>query len=267
MKKILFPTDFSKASNNAFAYASILAKELNAIIDIIHVYNIPFATSIVLPDEGADEMWEARRNSLYQKMDELEEMFPTSKVRIKKLKYGIFIDTEISDFATKGKYDLIVMGMKGTHNRIEKIMGTVTTNLMMKAPCPVLAIPEEALYEGINDVAFATDLQPGDDLPIEKAFEFAEDFGAELHFVYVDKLVRRPKEMMSKVGTDDDDILAYTKVTNPSVVEGLESYLEKSPMDILSLYIPKRRLWEKLFHHRTSKAMAYHTKIPLLVFR
>ncbi len=27
MKKILFPTDFSKTSNNAFAYASLLAED------------------------------------------------------------------------------------------------------------------------------------------------------------------------------------------------------------------------------------------------
>ncbi len=66
---------------------------------------------------------------------------------------------------------------------------------------------------------------------------------------------------------ENDDILEYTKVTNPSVVEGLESYLEQKPMDVLSLYIPKRRLWERLFHFRTSKSMAFHTKIPLLVFK
>jgi hypothetical protein len=50
------------------------------------------------------------------------------------------------------------MGMKGEHQRLDKWMGSVTTNLMMKAPCPVLAIPEKATYEGIKKITLATSL-------------------------------------------------------------------------------------------------------------
>src|SRR6187551_3307573 len=41
MQKILFPTDFSKASLNAFVYALSLAKNINAEIIILHVYELP----------------------------------------------------------------------------------------------------------------------------------------------------------------------------------------------------------------------------------
>ena len=186
-------------------------------------------------------------------------------VKEKKLIYGIFVATEITDYAKKGNYDMVVLGMKGEHNRIEKLMGTVTTDVMKKAPCPVLAVPENALFEGIKNIAFATDLNPNDEIPIEKAFDFSEDIGAELHFVYVDNIVYQKSKVMTKVGMADNPDLEYTKVINPSVVDGLQDYMEKNPMDILSLYIPQRKLWERLFPSTTTKAMAFQTDTPLLI--
>src|SRR5436190_22459853 len=41
MQKILFPTDFSKASLNAFTYALHLAKNIGAEIVVLHVYELP----------------------------------------------------------------------------------------------------------------------------------------------------------------------------------------------------------------------------------
>src|SRR4051812_7903078 len=45
MKKILFPTDFSKASCNAFVYALHLAEKVGAEIITLHVYQFPVLDS------------------------------------------------------------------------------------------------------------------------------------------------------------------------------------------------------------------------------
>jgi len=41
MKKILFPTDFSEASINAFIYALKLADSIKGEIITLHVYDLP----------------------------------------------------------------------------------------------------------------------------------------------------------------------------------------------------------------------------------
>src|SRR5690554_7801592 len=41
MIKILFPTDFSNAAENAFFYALQLTKKLNAKLVLAHVYELP----------------------------------------------------------------------------------------------------------------------------------------------------------------------------------------------------------------------------------
>src|SRR5690606_18432371 len=40
MMKILFPTDFSAAAENAYVYALKLADRLNATVTVLHVYEV-----------------------------------------------------------------------------------------------------------------------------------------------------------------------------------------------------------------------------------
>ena len=49
MKKILFPTDFSKTSTNAFLYALQLAKNIDAEVITLHVYALPAVDYIDVP--------------------------------------------------------------------------------------------------------------------------------------------------------------------------------------------------------------------------
>ena len=46
MKKILFPTDFSEVSKNAFIYALKLADSIDAEIITMHVYQLPQANYV-----------------------------------------------------------------------------------------------------------------------------------------------------------------------------------------------------------------------------
>ncbi len=49
MKKILFPTDFSNASEKAFDFAVSLAHEMDATIDIVNIYHLPFVDATNVP--------------------------------------------------------------------------------------------------------------------------------------------------------------------------------------------------------------------------
>ena len=49
MKKFLFATDFSEASENSFQYISELVKGRHIKIDIINVFDIPIAYSTQTP--------------------------------------------------------------------------------------------------------------------------------------------------------------------------------------------------------------------------
>lgn len=263
MQKILFPTDFSVPAQNALLYTINLAKELNATIDILHVSGIVF---LPRSDKDTEQLVDENTQEIQAKINNLVSFNSKNLIGKRKVVYGGFTAAEIADEAEEGNYDLIVMGMKGEHGRIDKWMGSVTTNLMIKAPCPVLAIPEKAVYQGIKKIALATVLPSSNNLPIQQVSAFAKALSSTLEFVTVDNIVRKAKEY--QVGQEKTNFFGidYTVITNPSIINGINDFVSKSKPDVLSLYMRKRTLLERLFHFSTSTEMAFHTMIPLFVF-
>lgn len=268
MKKILFPTDFSTAAENAFSYAISLAEEIDAKIDVVHIYHLPFVDATNVPPEYIEEMLAEKQNVVRAKLREFTEKHPSDRIDREMTVYGLFIPQEIKDLIEDNDYDLVVMGTKGEHHsQIEKIMGSVTTHTMMQAPCPVLAVPFDASWKDIRRIAYATNFEPKDTKAAGQLMNFASALAAEVHFVHI--------ETSPAIGKMEDYIsLAnypytftdFAIVNSPSVIEGVEHYVKDRKIDLLALFIPERRLWEKLFHNSFTKKMAFHSKMPILVF-
>lgn len=266
MKRILFPTDFSPTARNAFSYACALAAELGAKIDLLSIYHLPVADASSVPPEYIERMLEDKKHQLAIKMAEFLKICDPHSLGKTKIEYGIFVAQEIADIAREGRYDLIVMGTKGEHNAFEKILGSVTSNTMMQAPCPVLAVPEGAVYQPIRNIAYAADFNPGEDHAVQELLAIAEPFGALVHFVHVDTRTSVPAGELEPFHGSMRQFADFAVVSNASLQEGMDQFLHLHDIDLLALFIPRRRLWEKLFHSSFSKRMAFHTRVPLLIF-
>ena len=267
MNKILFPTDFSETADNAFEYALALAKDLAARVDLLNIYHLPFAAASDVPVEMIQKMLDEKKENVQEKLEGLVERYPSEHFGQTKAVNGVFISQEITDIAKNQLYELIVMGTKGEHNRIEKILGSITTHTMMQAPCPVLAVPEGVPYRKIRKIAYATDFHLSDEHAVEQLMSFAGTLKAEVHFVHV---TTDPEEgsMEDLVVVENHpfEFTYFTVVNNHSVMGGLDRYIQEKNVDMLALFIPRRRLWERLFHTSFTKRMTFHTKTPLLVF-
>ncbi len=269
MKKILFPTDFSLAAKKAFGFAVALARQMDAKIDVLNIYHLPFIDATNVPPEYVDEMLEEKRKVVKENLREFVKEQPASLIGELIASYGIFIPEEIKDLVKENKYDLIVMGTKGEHHsKLEKIMGSVTTHTMLQSDCPVLAVPEEARWDELNKIAFATDFEIKDYNAVNRLMDFAAMLAAEVHFVHV--------ETDPKIGQMEDCISLpnypfqfseFAVVNSPTVMEGIDKYIKEKRIDLLALFIPKRRLWERLFHTSFTKKMTFHSRTPLLVFQ
>ncbi len=269
MKKILFPTDFSKASQHALGYAVSLAKELDAVIDVASIYRLPYVDAANVPPEWITEMQEEKRKVVISHLDAFVSGQPEKRIGKRMAIYGIFIPQEIHDLVKAEGYDLVVMGTRGEHHtKSEKFIGSITTHTMMQAPCPVLAVPEEAKWNVPERIAFATDFGPRDEAAISQLMEFAAALAASVHFVHV--------ETAPGIGQMHDMIplenypfpfTEFAVVNSPAVMEGIDKYIKERKIDLLALFIPKRRLWERLFHSSFTKRMAFHSRTPLLVFK
>ena len=163
MRKILFPTDFSPASDNALEFALKLAEKLNATVDLMNVYHLPVADASSVPPEYIEKMLEDKKKLVEAKLESFVHGCNALHIGELKAVYGIFIYHEIADLARFGEYDLILMGTKGEHNPMDRLLGTVTTHTMLQAPCPVMAIPREASFRKIQHIAYATDFKITDE--------------------------------------------------------------------------------------------------------
>jgi len=147
-EKVLYSTDFSPLAEVALDYVKKLKEAGEREVVVIHVVD---DLSIELP-EGADLLNEKK---LYRILPEVDQEYVTSLVErleaIKKileseglsvklyLKYGN-IPKQIVEVAKKENVKLIVMGAHGKGLLTEILLGSVSTDVIRNADCPVLIV-------------------------------------------------------------------------------------------------------------------------------
>jgi nucleotide-binding universal stress UspA family protein len=133
ISKILYPTDFSSHSNQAYFHAVALAEKHNASLTIAFVYSSSFfGTGQNRGDAGGDrEYWR----------DQLEQIRPVDpRIPV----HHVFMEgdpaTEIVRYASEAGIDLIVMGTHGRTGLERLLMGSVAEKVMREARCSVLVV-------------------------------------------------------------------------------------------------------------------------------
>ena len=145
LKRILVPTDFSDASQNALRYAMAFAENFQAALDVLHVivdpYVIPPGGEGYLPPTDYPQQLErvARQH--------LDQWVPADwrkgrSVTLDCIHGAPFV--EIVRYARAQQSDLIVMGTHGRGVIAHILLGSVAERVVRKAPCPVLTVrPKE----------------------------------------------------------------------------------------------------------------------------
>lgn len=266
MKKILFPTDFSAASQNAFDYACLFAKKIGATIDILNIYHLPAFEVANIPPEYISRLNKEQEEEVNEQLKSLVADADASVIGKTEGVYGMFIPNEIALYAKEGNYDLIIIGTKGEHSEVEKYLGSVTTQTMLQANCPVLAVPEFAKYAPVKKIAYATDFSQNEQHFVAKLKKIAAILHAHACFVHIEANEHLEDESIIQKVEAMDGFDDFHVVESTSVMEGIDVFMKDQNVDWLSLYIPRRRLWERLFHSSFTKQMTFHSHRPLLVF-
>lgn len=280
IKSILFPTDFSETAQNAFRYALKFADFYGASVKILHVI-YPEAEPLDFPVVVA----QANRKKI-EVTEEVIKSFVEAGISQVLTSYS-FKNTPVIDSAIQvglpasligitceqEKMDLIIMGTSGEHSTLDKIFGSVTTNTLAHAPCPVLVVPEKALLEDTTKVGYATDLQEADPYHIWEIGELLKPFNPILSVVHVQE-----KKMENKpISVEDLEHffkgnapalqITYHSLSGKDVVNSLAEFAENFNLNLLVMHSPRRNFLERFFHKSITKKAAYYTKIPLLILK
>jgi nucleotide-binding universal stress UspA family protein len=149
--RILVPVDFSPCSRAALDYATKLAEQTHANVEVLYVEE---PTSYVGPDNLAFA-GEERPNPVESRnavVREIEGFLGPMKnqVRDVRVEPGAPGDV-IAAVAREGAFDLIVMGTHGRSGLSRLVVGSVAESVMRKAPVPVLTLkmPQREAREAI----------------------------------------------------------------------------------------------------------------------
>jgi nucleotide-binding universal stress UspA family protein len=136
-KTILFPTDFSTASDAAMVHAEALAKASQAKLLIIHVEEPPLAY-------GGGELYYGLPEPNSERIQQmLEDVRPrdTAVPYEHRLTMGDPAG-EIVRIAAEEGAEMIVLGTHGRTGVTRLLMGSVAEAVVRRAPCPVLVYRE-----------------------------------------------------------------------------------------------------------------------------
>lgn len=275
MKQILFPTDFSEAANTAFIYALRFADSFNAELVILHVYDLPIVETTMMPETATEifdivemNQFESFRDEL-PKMHKLAENRKLGHVPMRNiLLYGDVV-YNINKVCKEEDIDMVVMGTSGASGLKETFIGSVTASVIANVKVPVLGIPAEADYHPIKSMAFTTQYRDKDNDSLKRALEIADKFGARLQCIYI-KNPDDPSDLEEKInewkayyrGRNID----FFNIAGDHIEQTLLDFIESQQIGLLVMRAHKRNFFESLFHRSLTKKMAYHSKVPLLVY-
>ena len=115
-------------------------------LDIITLYKL--RKNILNEEELFDD--------LKKIVEKLREIVP-SNIIIETTEVAGFAADEIVDLAKESNAGLIVLGAQTEGNLVEKLIGMVTTEVLRRASCPVLIVPQKAKFKEIKMQAIRTE--------------------------------------------------------------------------------------------------------------
>lgn len=271
MKNIIVPTDFSRTSKYALDYARALAQMNGAAIKVVHVL-FPQVNNV---ESMSVELFERHLSNTKKRLASFVRQDPARMpdgdiAVLTKIETDItvgFPGDKIIELSNLEETDMVVMGTTGENGFLEKVFGSISTQVARRAGCPVLLIPDGLAHRPCQNILFATDDHMAIDELVQKIPYLLACPTADIHLVHVNKT----KEPVYQV----EDLCFYNprlegqfhfvQIESENVIDGLNRYAEEKQVDAMVMVTNHRPFFENIFHKSTTKQMVLNTDVPLLV--
>jgi len=263
MRKVLIPTDFSEVSKNAIVYALNLYKNTKSSFTIIHVYqpSIDLAQHEIV--DSSLGMQDVKRDNMNNLLSSIHSLAKECNIKIESsIEVGFTIETIVK---LSEDYEVIVMGSTGSNNIINNFFGGISTGVASKSKCPVFLIPDNAVFNTLENILYAFKLKELNNEIMENVIEFAKRYNSTLHFVRIvnsddgnDYLYELPDTKNIKFSTGIIKTNSFTKEIN--------NYVKNKNIDLLIVATKHRKFWNKIFHKSFTKKLTISSSVPLLIY-
>lgn len=273
IKNILVPIDFSECSKNALKIAISMAKAFDAKIHMVNAVHIHHPHPDFVGGSLIDSIMMDYESQVKESFDELEsEIIELNDVPHEADRFISYLTDAIYSETEQKDIDLIIMGTRAEHDKIEHLIGTRATDIIESSQVPVIVIPEMVKTFSPKKIGFASDLSEIKNYTRLKLIsELATIFGAKVYvFSIVDdpaKLTTEDQKLLKEIAARfaNNDCSART-VQADSITKGIVNFSKVHQLDMLAMIPRQRSFFEKLFKKSVTKNIAIDIDIPLLSF-
>lgn len=257
MHRVIIPVDFSDTALNAARFVGLmLAGKADALVILYHNFK----------DNEDEEMCKNYLESLKMELHHKGDL----NVECITEMGGDLIDN-LSRLAQTRTATLIAMGITGRTAMGQKLIGSNTLKMVDKSLIPVLIIPSDATFAGINNVAFASDFKEVErTTPTAFICSVLEMFQPTLHIVNVDpnhyvaitdECKQEKEKLQNMFGSYKPEF--YFLAMN-DFYDAMDNFVKDYNIDML-VTVPRRHSnSSNLFRSTHTKRLAYHSNIPLM---
>lgn len=256
MITVIVPLDFSETSFNAAHYAADMYRGRADITLVLYHYY------------GSGEDHATAERYLATLKEELSAAI--SNIETYTESGDNFIDA-LAAYGHIRKAFIIIMGLTGKTPLAQRFSGSNTLKMTEKNVCPVLIVPAEAKYNGINNVLITSEMKYVDETPTLLAVKNVLDhFKPSLHILNVDSshyisLTPEFKEERDKM----EALLAEFKpefyfMRLYDFHEAVNMFTQDKDIDMIIIAPRSHNFYERLFKTQHTKTMIYQSKVPVL---
>jgi len=274
-KKILLPTDFSRNAWNAITYAIELYKNEDCDFYVLNTFSVTGygLESMMVPEPGEKLYEEAKEKSEKGLGKILERLTfrddnPNHKFYMIS-QFSLLLDA-ILDLVEKRDVEMVIMGTKGNTDAATIVYGSNTVLIMEKVRnCPVMAIPQDTLYQEPKEIVFPTDYKTSfKRRELQHVIEIAKISNAAIRVLYVSdgEPLTQEQENNKKLLEENFDTIQHTfhVLHNVDVKGGLSAFVESRESDMITFVNRKHSFFGSIFSKPMVKNLGYHSKVPVL---
>ena len=272
--RIAIPTDFSDNAYKAAYFALEMFKGQPCRFYLTHTYTPAFyRAEYLLHSPGQIGLGDFYREKVMKKLRKFQKQLEVKASDTHEFFCHAAFNSlaeELNDMGRKETLDLVVMGTQGATGAKEVLFGTHAVQVLHKASCPVLVIPEEAEVGSVEHVLFPTDYTPDyRRLALKVLFHILERPGVTLHVLHAytpedskpnrQRARKELEELLSPYASE------FTETGEMGIVQAINTYARKVPIQLLLMVRNEHSFLENLLVTPVIDLIGFHSKIPFMV--
>ncbi|SRX55140.1 universal stress protein [Aequorivita sp. CIP111184] len=272
MKNILLPTDFSKSSKNAIRYAMRFFEGETCTFHILNSQKPSgYITADVLYGAPGSTIYDGILNDNKKELEKMVLFCESNSTKenftfVPKIDFDNIVDA-VNQAITKNNIELIIMGTNGATGAAETIFGSNTLKIIRNVDCPVVAVPQNYIFEKVKSVLLSLNYQY--DVPkrsLDIVVEIVKKYGASLKILEIEEenieLVSKTnytEEVFKEIGCE------HFSIKNIPTSMAINAFEQLIPVQLHAMVVEHKTFLDRfIFGSETSK-ISYGSKIPILV--